>query len=227
VTFDPASSDLSGLFHDPDMFDTPDDWRRAGFALIRESDNKICVASHRSVGGYLFKKYVASGKRDSDSDQLENYATRVEGARRVRDLIATQRLRHVTVPRKWIRELPRAFGRSAHILIVERLDILDDDASERAYGRISKDALGDLCVALHAFRGLDSTAKNVPFTTDGRIAFIDTEHWDRHSGNRNKRRFLKYLSEHLSSDRQRFAKKLWGRLDGSGDFDEEESTSSS
>jgi len=214
------------------MFDSPDDWADEGFRLLRASDNKICVASHKSVDGYLFKKYVASGKRDSLKDQLQNYQARLEGARRLRALIDEEGLRHVAVPRKWLRELPPAFGSSrqpSHVLVVERLDILDDEESSRAYGRIDDDVLRDLCVVLHAFRGLDSSLKNVPFTSDGRVAFIDTEHWERHSEKRDKRRFLKYIGDHLSKSSLRSAQRVWDRLSGGGrdDFDDEESTSSS
>lgn len=234
MAFDPASSDLKKLFRDPDMFDSADDWSDAGFEIVRASDNKICVASHESADGYLFKKYVASGKRDDLKDQLDNYQTRIEGADRLRDLIGRERLRNVVVPRKWLRELPSDFGsrkQPSHVLVVERLDVLGADESERRYGRIDEGTLRDLCVALHSFRGLDSTSKNVPFTADGRIAFIDTEHWDRHSDRTKsyQRRFLKYLGEHLSKDRLRFARQMWSRLEGgaSDDFDDEESTSSS
>jgi len=233
VTFDPATFDTGELFQDPGMFDSPDDWADAGFRLLRASDNKICVASHKSVDGYLFKKYVASGKRDSLKDQLQNYQARLEGARRLRSLVAEGGLRHVAVPRKWLRELPSDFGsrrQPSHVLVVERLDLLDDAESSREYGRIDDDALRDLCVVLHAFRGLDSTIKNVPFTSDGRMAFIDTEHWERHSENRDKRRFLKYIGDHLSSGSRRSAQRMWDRLSDGGDlddFDDEESTSSS
>jgi hypothetical protein len=223
---------IKKLFVDPDMFDSADAWSEAGFKIVRSSENKICVASHKLAEGYLFKKYVNSGKRDSLKDQLDNYETRIEGARKLRDLIDEQHLRHVVVPRKWLRELPSNFGsrkQPAHILVVERLDLLDADASEREYGRIDADALRELCIVLHAFRGLDSTAKNVPFTTDGKIAFIDTEHWDRHSGKSKQRKFLRYIEAHLSSDRRGLAKKLWNSLEGGAgdDFDDEEDTSSS
>ena len=227
--FDPASANLSDLFRDPDMFDSPDDWRDAGFDLLRASDDKICVASHRSVPGYLFKKYVLSGKRDTASDQLENYQTRLEGAQLL------QQLQHVVVPGKWRRELPRAFNlqaQTSHIMIVDRFDLMDGDESERAYSDISPEVLRDLCVTLYAFRGLDSNAKNVPFTTDGKIAFIDTEHWNRHADRKKKdqRPWLKYLGPHLSSTRKRQANEIWKSLDGGGaadDFSDEESTSSS
>lgn len=233
MTFDPATFDTGDLFQDPGMFDSSDDWADEGFRLLRASDNKICVASHRSVDGYLFKKYVASGKRESLKDQLQNYQARLEGARRLRSLIDEKDLRHVAVPRKWLRELPSDFGsrkQPSHVLVVERLDILDDDETARAYGRIDDEVLRDLCVVLHAFRGLDSSLKNVPFTSDGRVAFIDTEHWERHNDNRDKRRFLKYLGDHLSSDSFKLARKMWDQLgdgDDLDDFEFEEDTSSS
>ena len=213
---DPASLDLGPLFRDPRMFDTADTWRSAGFELLRESENKICVASHPSVEGYLFKKYVNAGKREALDDQLANYEQRLEGARRLRGFISDRDMRHVVVPKKWLRDLPPQFGshgQSAHILIVERLDLLDEDETEQQYRDIDKDTLRELCVALHAFRGLDSSLKNVPFTTSGQIAFVDTEHWDRHAGRKEQRSFLKYIGDHLSSDQWKRAKKLWGKLD--------------
>jgi hypothetical protein len=211
---DPTTLDFDRLFRDRHMFDSADDWAAAGFRLHRASENKICVASHSSVDGLLFKKYVDAGKRRDPADQLANYERRVEGSRRIRSLIDDQHLRHVAVPKKWIRPLPSRFGKDAHVLVVERLDLLGDDETERHYSSIDEDVLRDLCVVLHAFRGLDSTAKNVPFTSRGQVAFIDTEHWDRHAGRKKQRAFLKYIGEHLSSDRWKLAKKMWDKLDG-------------
>jgi len=216
MPLDPSSLDLDRLFRDPDMFDTADDWRSAGFEILRDSENKIVVASHPSVEGYLFKKYVNAGKREALGDQLENYETRVEGARRLRALITERGLHHVVVPQKWLRPLPPRFGahgQSAHVLVVERLDLLGEGATSRQYLRIDEDVLRDLCVVLHEFRGLDSSLKNVPFTSGGQVAFIDTEHWDRHAGKKKKRAFMKYIGDHLSGDRWRLAKKMWDRLE--------------
>jgi hypothetical protein len=235
VPFNPASSDLGALFRNPNMFESADDWADEGFEILRASLNKITVASHPSVPWYLFKKYVSSGKRDEE-DQLDNYQKRLEGALQLRRLIDDKNLKHVVVPRKWLRTLPEEFGsrrEPAHILVVERLDLLDADESKRAYQRIDESILRDLCVALYAFRGLDSTIKNLPFTADGKIAFIDTEHWNRHGNRKNhhQRPRLKYLSAHLSLSHVRLANAMWDQLGGGNDpdddFDDEESTSSS
>lgn len=207
--------EIDQLFHDPDMFRSRDDWRDAGFEVLgRSSDSKIMVASHASTPGVLFKKYA---DEISLKEQIENYERRVEGARRVRELIAARSLTRVVAPKKRIAELPRRFAgkkRSSYVLIVEQLPILSEDASRRAYEDIDEGTLHDLIVVLSAFRGLDSTVKNVPFTSRGQVAFIDTEHWDRHADRdwRDQRPFLKYIGEYLSSDSRKLAKRIVEKL---------------
>jgi hypothetical protein len=153
------------LFTDPAMFDSRDDFRAAGFDVLgRSSDSKIMVGSHSSAMGYLFKKYA----RDiSLEEQRENYLRRIEGVRRLRLFIADENLQHVIVPRKQLLELPREFGsrkQSSYVLVVDRLPILDDVASERRYRQIDAGVLRDLCTVCYMFPGLDSNSKNVPFT---------------------------------------------------------------
>lgn len=213
MAIDPTTLDLDRLFRDRHMFDTADHWRDAGFKLLRASENKICVAAHSSVDGLLFKKYVDAGKRRDPANQLANYERRVAGARRLRALIDDRQLRHVVVPRKWILPLPSRFGRDAHVLVVERFDLLDEGEIERQYRGIAEEVLRELCAVLHVFRGLDSTVKNMPFTERGQVAFVDTEHWDRHLGDRSGRTFLKYVGDYLSSDRWKLARKLRDKLD--------------
>jgi hypothetical protein len=206
VPQDPASLNLGRLFHDPGMFASRGAWRASGFDVFDRTDlGKIMVARHASAPGYLFKQY----SRESSKDAHENYPRRIEGARRVRELIAARGLRGVVAPEKWLHALPSEFGRSAHVLIVEELALMDHDATKDAYGDISKDTLRDLCVVLHAFKGLDSIAKNLPFTTDGRIAFIDTEHWDRH---RDRTHPKLHIGSHLSSKRRKLAEKTFEKL---------------
>src|SRR5207244_9853559 len=133
----------------------------------------------------------------------------------------------------------------AHVLVVEQLDLLSDDQTKTAYQSIEPAVLAELCMVLHRFRGLDSIAKNIPFAADGRISFIDTEHWDRGTS----KPYLHRVGEYMSSGRQKLAKKFFDQLedgetvsasdtvddftdeedtsDSSADFDNEEDTSSS
>lgn len=226
---DPASIDLGALFRDPDMFDSRRSWSDAGFRVIdRDSNGKIMVGQHPALPGILFKKYTDDV---DEKDQTRNFERRLEGSNRLRTFTAAHRLQHVAVPRKWIRELPRAFGRSAHILVVDRFEVLSDAQTKSAYRTIAPAVLKDLCIVLFHFRGMDSIAKNLPFTADGRIGLIDTEHWDRSTSNR----YLHRIGEHLSKDRRSLAKSFLEQIDegdvvdvgDESDFSDEEDTSSS
>jgi len=206
--------DYRRLFRDPDMFDSVGAFEDAGFSVIRRKrDTTIMVGRYKGIDDFLFKKYNAHAK--SLEDQLENYSTRVAGAQALRAFIEQHQLRHITVPRKWRYELPPEFGKahrkyveSSYVLIVERLDVLSETKNEKAYRDIDKDVLKDLCTVLFRFRGLDSTAKNMPFTKDGQIAFIDTEGWD---GSREER--LRYVGKLLPPKREDKAHEYFSDLE--------------
>ena len=210
---DPARIDLGTLFRDEEMFDSRRSWGAAGFHVIDRSNNgKIMVARHPSVQGLLFKKYMSDS---AEKAQTKNYERRLEGANRLRAFAEERRLSRIVVPRKWILKLPRPFSRreTSHVLVAEQLDLLSDDQTEAAYRRIEPNVLGELCVVLFHFRGMDSIAKNIPFVSDGRIGFIDTEHWDRSTS----KPYLHRVGEYLSKDRRKLAKTIFGRLEDGGD----------
>jgi hypothetical protein len=170
------------------------------------------VGKHKRVKGYLFKKYSDDVALDV---QYANYVKRVEGARRFRALIAEKQLRHIAVPQKWLYELPREFSSGkpsyipSYVLVVERLKILSNDKSRREYKRIDEEVLRDLCIVLHTFRGLDFAVKNMPFTKDGQIAFIDTEHWEVGSA---RGPCPDRLSTYLSRERYELATEIFEKL---------------
>jgi len=219
---DPSSMDLGALFRDRGMFDSRRAWSEAGFRVIDRANNgKIMVAGHPSVPGLLFKKYTD----DIDERyQTRNFERRIEGANRLRSFIASHRLQRIVVPRKRLLKLPRPF-KGEHVLVVEQFDLRSDDQTKAAYANIDPIALGDLCAVLFHFRGMDSIPKNIPFIADGRIGFVDTEHWDRGSS----KSYLHYVGDYLSADRRKLAKKIFAQLeDGDrGDFSHEEDTSDS
>ena len=175
----PTSIDLNQLFRKSSMFDSIAAWRKAGFEILRESEDKIIVASHPDVGGYLFKKYGPNNSR-SYEEQLEKYQSRIAGARLLREHLDANQIDRIIVPRKWLCTLPDRFdvrrGKPSYIVIVDRYDILDPDKSKRRYRDIDRSLLEDLCTVLFKFRGLDFTPRNVPFTRDHKIAYIDTEY---------------------------------------------------
>ena len=164
------------------------------------------VASHRSAPSYLFKKYSDD---ISQKEQRRNYAARIEGSRRLAEHIRREGLQHVIVPRKYLHPLPNSFNKS-FVLVVERLDVVGNDESERRYHDISEGVLRDLLRALVTFPGLDSNSKNVQFTRDGKIAFIDLENWNRCDRDKVQ---LRSIGRYLSKDRRKLASRILDELD--------------
>ena len=213
----PVSIDLDKLFRRPSMFESARTWRKAGFEILRESEEKIIVARHRDVGGYLFKKYSSSNPRWSYDEQLERYQNRIAGARLLREHLEANQIDRIVVPRKWLCTLPGRFdvrrGKPSYIIVVERYDILDRDRSKRRYREIDADLLRDLSTILFRFRGLDFTPRNVPFTRDHRIAYIDTEYLKLNTRRPSRRK--RYYERHTGdgpvfSDKQlKLMAKLW------------------
>lgn len=187
------------------MFDRDRDWRKVGFTVEgKGAKSDIMVAAHPSAPGYLFKKY---SKKVSLKEQLANYRRRIEGAEKLRELITAQQLTRIVVPQKYLHELPPEFahkGVSSYVLVVERLDLLKNSESKRLYREMTNEALQQLCLVLRTFQGLDSGVRNVPFTRDGQIAFIDTERWSE----KKKKVHLHRIREYLSDEQRVFAEAL-------------------
>lgn len=198
---DPDAIDLASLFLERSIFDSRESWRRAGFDVVdRDNAEEIMVAGHPAAPGFLFKKFT---NRISSKQQLRNYQERVDGAAALRRLVAAEELRRVAVPRKWLREVL-----GGHLLLVEHLDVLSQRETKEAYGRIDEETLHDLCVVVHAFRGLDSGARNMLITRDGKVAFVDTERWD-HDRDRPP---LKRVAKYLTPERRKLAEKIFKKL---------------
>ena len=209
MSFDPTL--MPKLFKDPRMFDSVEAWSDRGFEVLRDSNIHLMVARHRSMRDCLFKKYL--NKRDL-ADQAFRFKRRVEGAELLRAHIQSQPLRHIIVPHKWLYELPANFsknGQSSYILVVQRLKVLDKKDSLDEYRSIGRTILRELCTILVAFKDLDFTARNAPFTTDGKIAFIDTEYVQRQDSSRKdqRRQYMECVERVLHGKRLKEAKELW------------------
>ena len=208
MPFDPESLDLDALLVDLGMFDSRAAWRRAGFTVLDPAKPSECmIGAHPSASGYLFKKYADDIPL---REQSKNYEARIEGAKKLAKFIAKEDLQHVVVPRKYLHDLSRKFGKSSSVLVVERLDVLGPDESVLHYRDVAEPVLRDLLCVLARFKGLDSNAKNVPFTRDGRIAFVDLENWDRRKDRDEVR--LKSIGSYLSEERLRLARRILDEL---------------
>ena len=211
----PDDIDLGRLFRHWPEFESPKDWRKAGFEILRDKEDKILVVSHKSAARYLFKKYDSDDYR-SPKEQLKKYQSRVAGAALLRSHIINNSLRHVVVPRKWLCELPAkssSKGKSPYVVVVERHRILDVDESKQRYRHIDAETAREMCTILFAFRGLDFTTRNAPFTRDGKIAFIDTEYVKLNSKKlRSHRKYYQKYIDSVFSKHRRLAEEVWNEL---------------
>lgn len=213
--FDPAALNLDKLFRDRHMFDSADDWRSTGFHIVRAHETRLLVAGHKSVDGILFKKYPKTTEK-TWKEQLENYERRIAGVNLIRSVISELNLKSIVAPQKWLLQLPSMFashGQPSYILAVEKCDLLDREKSRRRYEDIDEHVLRELVAVLFRFCGYDSSAKNVPFTRDGKLAFIDTDRWKQPKLEKlKKRKYMAYLAKHLPSKRLKFAETVWDEL---------------
>ena len=202
----PIFSMLADLFTDADMFRSFDHFSSAGFTLVPHAPHKIMAGRHKRAKGYLFKKFD-NGR--PGKTQLRNYMHRIEGSRLLRTFIDDHGFSRVTAPKKWLYELPDSFP-ARYLIVAEAVDLIPRLDTEAAYHRIGKKQMQELATILYYFRGLSSTPSNLPFTEDGKIAFIDTERWD------HDKDFLEKVGDRISREREVLAKAVYKKLKVSG-----------
>jgi hypothetical protein len=188
------------------MFYGYDEFSSEGFRLVDHAEHKIMSGSHSAMKGYLFKKY--NNDRDG-AEQILNYMHRIEGATLLRNFIEEHGFSRVLVPRKWLYELPSSFPKP-YLLVVEKLNLMSESKTLRNYERISRGQVRELATILYYFRGLNSTASNLPFADDGKIAFIDTERWH------HDKDFLCKVGDRMPDGRRKLAKEVYEELSDQG-----------
>lgn len=142
--------------------------------------DKVVVASHPDLDGYLIKAFLDDHFL---CDEVSNFLLRIRGAENIRNMIhAFGYGRLLKVPQKWIYPLPdypeahSGLKRKNFILVVERLDIVNESKNESLYQEIDKKQLLAFFHVVSTVGLADSVyIKNAPFTKDYRIAFVDTE----------------------------------------------------
>lgn len=184
---------------------------QAGFISPKERNRGIVIGRHRELQGYLLKMYLDS----KDVDELKWWLKRIKGAMRIQASIDKNNYNHLMkTPKKWIYQLPndgpqpkKSKYPKKYILVVEDMDIFSDEECRQLYQKVvTPEHLDAMYKMLTTCLLSDCTwLPNIPFSHDGRIAFIDTEFvgetqsiWTR----------LPRLAKHLSPD----MKKYWMSL---------------
>lgn len=155
---------------------------KSGFIILTPPDDKIVVAKHPYLKGYLVKAYTDK----MDFPDWYMWKKRIDGIRVIKEKIEQHGFQGMMkTPKKWIYPLPAepspkkgAPYRKNFILVVEEIDILDYKHNRKAYyKKMTPEILDAFYMMLTELLLIDSVyADNTPFCKDGRLAFIDTEH---------------------------------------------------
>ena len=157
--------------------------KKSGFEDIIEGQySHIIVAKHRKLHGYVIKLYT---DETTGINEWSQYKKRILGALQLKNSIEKHGYaKFFKVPKKWIYPLPvnpappDNTARKNFILIAEDMDICPDSVNEGQWrGQlVTKELLDALFTILQENGVMDGAMpENIPFSKDGKNAFIDTE----------------------------------------------------
>lgn len=174
-----------------------------GFNLIPVKDKKkIQVGFHSSLKGYIVKFF---NDKDQNIAELDHFYKRIKGAELIRNYIIEKNLTdNFKVPKKWIFKVPY-IDKPHYLLLVEDMEILNYQLNQKKWRSKNFDEhlLTKLYFVIKDLGLFDSLyINNIPFSKDGKISFVDTEHY-RH-------RKIKY--EILSKFLSRKGRQKWEEL---------------
>lgn len=180
----PVRAKLDKIFKKTRASQSPQVFEQSGFGKVRlREPTNIVIGKHSALRGWLLKVYL-----DSQPAVCEwcNWLARIHGAAVIKDCVQKHNFgRFFKIPQKWIYPLPLEpypsdgnCNRKNFILVVEDMDILDHKQNVKAYlKKPTPEMLNALYIVIKEAGLLDSVyIDNIPFTKEGKIAFIDTEH---------------------------------------------------
>lgn len=188
---------------------------KAGFCKCKPRKfTKLVVTKHPAFPGYVFKLYLDAQGFHKDQPEYHYWMLRIQGAEQIRQEILAKNVGHLfKVPKKWIYTLPfkpqppRGYAIKHFILVEEDMDILSDEENKNLWGSnyVSHQLLDEVYAILTKI-GLHDCAKpdNIPFSRDGKIAFIDTQ-------SHGMKVEYKKMNAFLSKENQEYWKNITGQ----------------
>lgn len=182
-----AASALKKIFSKKGVLSSLVTLEEAGFQSIFYREGRgILIVRHPELKNYLVKLYL-----DNETfSEWTRWARRVRGARFIQSVLDENKRkyrRYFKVPRKWIYILPKDkrgdvdYPRES-VLLVDDMNLVDKETIRTLYNVLwTYKGLDALYVILKKTGYSDGHIDNLPFTTDHKIAFIDTELTNRPS----------------------------------------------
>lgn len=201
----PIKPKLDRIFKSQRVTLSKESFEKAGFGKVKErKPTNIVVGRNPSLEGYLIKAYLDT---QPPLPEWMNWIARIEGAEAIRLCLKNHGFKQFKVPRKWIYPLPASpspplqapYAPKYFILVVEDMRILSSKDNLRSYQKkMTREMLKAFYTILKEVGLIDSVyPDNVPFTVDGKLAFIDTEH--HHNGPVKYEKLTKYFSRPMQN----------------------------
>lgn len=197
----PAKAALDRIFSRTRVLSSLTAMKEAGFIKPTLLRRGLIVGKHPDLPGYLLKMFLDN----SPKIEWQNWLERINGALIVKAAVDRYNYHDIMkVPNKWIYPLPimplplaGALYPKSFVIVVEDMELIPMSQTVEKYkSGVSKSQLKALFNILYDCKMTDSMLpKNVPFSVDGKIAFVDTEHTGKSPMIKLViRRFRKYLS---------------------------------
>lgn len=204
----PIKPALDQIFTKYRAVESPKAMKKAGFKNSKPGKSDVVVSKHSKLKGYLIKTFLDS----KDVPEWILWKQRIDGAKTIKkSIIEHNYQKFFKVPQKWIYPLPAKPDTSGpfrkdFILVVEDMNLVNSSANASYFKeKITPKILDALYVLLTENKLIDSIyIDNIPFSKDGKISFVDTEHVnvDNHPLK------LHRLTGRLSSEMQAYWNKL-------------------
>ncbi|MFA6915766.1 MAG: hypothetical protein WC222_05160 [Parachlamydiales bacterium] len=214
----PLKKKLDRLFSTSRLTSSSKALKAAGFTPLEDKEQDLIVATHPELPGYLIKLYYDNHNvkdRPGMPGEGQYWINRILGVERVNNSIRKHNYENIfVVPDKWIYPLPNkpaptclnsaACFPKHFVLVSIELNLVSHKENEKLYKEISDpkilEALYTVMQESHLY---DSVyIDNNIFTREGKIAFIDTEDFDR------KPILFNEMTVYFNPDMQRYWLKL-------------------
>jgi len=198
----PVKTMLDCIFSQSRAIENKQTLIEAGFIIIASMPGSfVIVARHPLIPGYVFKLYLDTEMRSKDGiANCEWLTRRCMGAEKIKRTIRQRKIRHFTVPDKWLYVLPLyPFSNVPHpqpvILVASDMEPEGEEVTQLAWKTsIQHRHLDELYAILKHGYGTTGLVRNIPYTKSGKFAFIDTEYPERHH---KLKKIKTYLSEEM------------------------------
>lgn len=192
----PIKEKIDALFEKKRLINSQELLKNEGFLFLKAKE-ELHVAIHPKLEGYVLKfyldihdikkRFIKLKLNDDYISELRLWLLRIKGRERIEEIINKYQLnQHIKVPQKWIYPLPLDPAPTGpfpkyFLLVEENMATVDREENERCYlEEMTADLLRAFYLILREGIFYDSIyIDNNPFCKDGKIAFVDTEEYDR------------------------------------------------